>query len=102
MNKNILKVAVVNSAITALYVILVASFLFYSGSHKLGQSHSFLIPISMLMLLVFSIAFVGTSIFGRPIFWYMDGKKKEALVLLAYTLAFFFVVTLVFLLFLLV
>jgi hypothetical protein len=46
----------------------------------------------MLSLLVFSAALVGSLIFGRPILWYLDNKKKEAVLLLAYTLASFFVI----------
>ena len=54
----------------------------------------------MLMLLVFSAAFTGFLIFGKPIMWYLDNKKKEAFSLLIYTLSLFLIITLIALLFL--
>jgi hypothetical protein len=39
-----------------------------------------------LMLLVFSAALMGILVFGQPAMWYVDGKKKEALYLLGYTM----------------
>lgn len=40
----------------------------------------------MLLLFVFSAALTGALIFGRPILWYLDGKKREAILLFFYTL----------------
>jgi hypothetical protein len=47
----------------------------------------------MLMLLVFSAALVGVLIFGRPLLWYLEGRKQDSLLLLAGTLAILFVIT---------
>jgi len=93
--KNIFKNAVLGAGATALYIILIANFL-SRAQNIFGkeESKTVLIPIMMLSLLVFSVALVGTLIFGRPIFWYLDGSKKEAVTLLAYTLGTFFVITL--------
>ena len=52
-----------------------------------------IIPIAMLMLLVFSVALVGSLIFGRSIIWYLDGKRKEAVKLIIYTLGILFIIT---------
>jgi hypothetical protein len=65
------------------------------GNGFLGKNNTILIPIAMLMLFVFSAAFTGILILGRPVMWYLDGKKKEAIYLLFYTLLVFFVVTLI-------
>lgn len=92
---SIFKSALFNSVATALYVILVGSFMYYSGEHKLGQSQTVLIPIFILMLLVFSAALTGSLMVGKPVLWYLEGKKKEAIALLAYTLGIFFLITLV-------
>lgn len=92
--KPILKTAFLNSLMTAIYVSAVGSFMFYAGSIKLGQTRTALLPVFMLMLLVFSAALTGALIFGKPVLWYMEGKKKEAFMLLAYTLGIFFAVTL--------
>ena len=89
---SIVKNAFVNAVATATYVVLVASFLFYAPK-AFGGSDTVLIPISMLLLFVFSAAFTGVLIFGRPLAWYLDGKKKEALSLLASTLLIFLVIT---------
>jgi hypothetical protein len=45
------------------------------------------------MLLVFSAALVGALIFGRPVLWYLDGRKHDSLLLLTETLAILFAVT---------
>ncbi|MBI2039411.1 MAG: hypothetical protein HYT22_04040 [Candidatus Niyogibacteria bacterium] len=88
----IIKTAGIDAALTALYIILVA--LFMSNTAKLfeGAEDIVIIPIAMLSLLVFSVALVGSLIFGRPILWYLDGKKREAIALLAYTLGFFLLI----------
>ena len=86
--------AIINSGVTALYIIAVASFMNWASSGKLAGK-SVLIPIFILMLFVFSAAFTSFFIFGRPALMYLDGKKKEAITLLTYTLGFFFAYTVV-------
>jgi hypothetical protein len=92
--KNIIKTALANSLATTAYVSGVASFLFYAGQAKLGRNNIVLIPIIMLLLLVLSASICGFLIFGRPILLYFDGKKKQALSLLGYTLGFLFLIVL--------
>ncbi len=101
MKNAILKNALINAGATALYIVAVASFMIYTPD-LFGEvkEKTVLIPIVMLSLLVFSAALVGTLIFGRPIMWYLDGKKKEALSLLVATLAIFLVILIMFALFL--
>lgn len=91
---NIIKIAVLNAMGTILYIVLIASFL-SNAQHIFGpdEPKTVLVPIMMLSLLVFSVAVTGSLIFGRPILWYLDGKKKEALSLLIYTLGIFFLAT---------
>jgi hypothetical protein len=95
MKNNTIKYAVINAFLTALYIIAIASFLFYApkffGSNM--ANNTVLMPIVMLSLLVFSAALVGSLIFGRPVLWYLDGKKNEAIPLLAYTLGIFLIIT---------
>ena len=94
MHKDIIKNAAVNASLTALYVFLVASFLFYVPKVLgiEGDNNTVLIPVLMLLLLVFSVALVGVLIFGRPLLWYLDGKKKDAISLLFYTLVIFLLI----------
>jgi hypothetical protein len=93
MKNNIVKNALLNACAAALYVVAIASFLFYVPK-SFGVADNVLIPIVMLLLLVFSVALMGVLIFGRPILWYLDGKKQEAFSLLAYTLVIFLLITL--------
>jgi O-antigen/teichoic acid export membrane protein len=89
MSKNIFKNALINSILTVVYIGLIASFLFY-GKGVFGEGEggdeTVLVPIMMLLLFVISAAITGFLVFGRPVLWYLDGKKKEALSLIAYTI----------------
>lgn len=87
-----MKYALLDAIWTAVYVALVASFMAFAGQYA-PKEDGFLTPVAMLMLLVLSVAIVGSLIFGRPIMWYVDGKKKDALKLLFWTLGIFFVLT---------
>lgn len=91
------KTSLKNALGTAIYVAAVGGFMFWGGEMKLGRSHTFLVPTALLLLFVSSAAITGFLIFGKPAQMYIDGKKKEALTLLTYTLSAFFVITLVFL-----
>jgi len=82
----ILKLAIINSIATAAYIILVACFMYFGTMVKLGRVNTILAPIALLMLFVFSAALTGFLIFGKPALMYIDGKKKEAVALLGYTL----------------
>jgi len=84
--KPILKYAIINSLGTAIYIVAVASFIFFGLDRVFGDEKTVFIPILMLLVLVFSAALTGILIFGRPAIWYLDGKKSEALFLLFYTL----------------
>jgi hypothetical protein len=88
--KLFLKYGGTHALATGAYVICVALFL-SRAEQFFGQEKTLFIPIAMLLLLIFSVALVGSLIFGRPILWYLDGKKKEAVALLACTLAILFV-----------
>ncbi len=94
MKKDIIKNALINASAAALYVVAVASFLFYVPK-SFGRVDNVLIPIVMLLLFVFSTALMGVLILGRPILWYLDGKTQEAFSLLVYTLIIFLLITLV-------
>ena len=96
MDKKIVNYAVLNAFATALYIAVIASLLFYApkifGS---DEPDTVLIPIGMLCLFVFSAALTSFLMFGRPVLWYLDGKRQEALSLLAWTLGTFFVITII-------
>jgi uncharacterized membrane protein len=64
--------------------------MFY-GKHVVQGPDTVFMPMAMLMLFVFSAAVTSGLVLGRPIMWYLDGKKKEAIHLLVSTLSIFFV-----------
>jgi len=95
MKNKTIRYAFLDAILTSGYIVLVGSFFFYGENFfSFPKEDTVFAPILMLSLLVFSVALVGSLIFGRPILWYLDGKKREAVMLLAYTLAFFFLATL--------
>jgi ABC-type uncharacterized transport system permease subunit len=94
-NKGVNKIwksAIINSVATAAYVVGVALFLYFGAMMKFGRN-SFLAPIALLLLFVFSASLTGFLIFGKPAQLFVDGKKKEALSLLTHTLIIFSVIT---------
>jgi hypothetical protein len=96
MKNPILKFAALNALGTALYIALVSSFIFYAGDiFEDAPKETVLIPIAMLLLLVLSASITSLLVLGRPILWYLDGEKKEAVSLLIATLGFLFLITLV-------
>lgn len=95
----IIKRAFINSFGTVAYVILIVSFLF-SLQVLSPKEDTIIIPIAMLLLFVCSAAITGFLVFGKPIMLYIDGKKKEAVSLLSYTLVMLFLITLIVFIFL--
>ncbi len=97
MKNKIAKYAILNAFLTTAYIVLISSFLFYvpKALDFDKTDDTVFAPILMLSLLVFSASVVGFLIFGRPILWYLDGNKKEAVSLFGYTLLSFFVITVI-------
>jgi len=98
--KEVIKNAFINSLGTAIYIVVLV-FLISSldGSVIDGEKETLLTPIFILTLFIFSATLTGFLVLGRPILWYWDGKKKDAIRLFSYTLVILFVV-IVFMLFL--
>jgi hypothetical protein len=66
------------------YVSLVA--LFMNNAERIfGKKDNFLTPIIALMLFIISALITGSLVLLRPIYFYLEGQKKEAFKLLAYT-----------------
>ncbi|OGM90886.1 hypothetical protein A2755_01625 [Candidatus Wolfebacteria bacterium RIFCSPHIGHO2_01_FULL_48_22] len=92
--KHILKIAAANALITAVYIVLVSLFLMHTEQlFNTYHQETILMPILMLLLFVFSAGLSGLLIFGKPVMWYLDGKKKEAVSLLTLTLLFLIILT---------
>ena len=92
--EKIIKNAFKNSIGTTLYIILIVSFIF-SLQVFASKKDTIMIPIAMLLLFVCSAAITGFLVFGKPVMWYIDGKKKEALSLLGYTIGILVAITII-------
>ena len=95
----IIKRAFIDAIGTTAYIILVVSFIF-SLQVLAPKEDIVIIPIAMLLLFVTSAAITGFLVFGKPVMLYIDGKKREAISLLGYTLGILFLITLIFFIFL--
>lgn len=91
----IIQNAFINSIGTVAYIALVASFMFFIQD-ALPKEDTIFVMISILLLFVCSAAITGFLVFGKPIMLYIDGKKKEAVRLLSYTIFIILLVTLLF------
>lgn len=50
------------------------------------MDNKFLDPVLFLLLFVLSAAIVGMLVIGRPTMMYLNGEKKEGVVLFSYTI----------------
>lgn len=90
MKHNVLGSAFVHATGTAAYVVLIASFL-NAMPRIFGNTPmepTIFIPIMMLLLFIISASVTGFLVLGKPILWYLDGHKKEAVTLFFSTLGF--------------
>lgn len=93
--EKIIRRAVIDSFGTATYIVLVVLFIFSLQAFQ-QEPDTIIIPMAMLLLFVCSAAITGFLVFGKPAMLYIDGKKKEAVLLLGYTLGILVLITLVF------
>ncbi len=91
--KDLLKRALINALGTAVYILLLASFMFFLESSFSDQKDTPLTVVSALLLFVCSAAITSFLVFGKPVMLYLDGKKKEALTLLGYTVGLLVLIT---------
>lgn len=84
----------VTSALGA-FAYVIAVVLLLSNIGRLAESgeDGVLAPVGFLMLLVLSAAVMGLLIFGAPVMLYIDGKKKEAVRMVAWTIGSLAVIT---------
>lgn len=71
-----------------IYISLVALLMFTVGKLFGDKPDPAVIaPIAFLLLFVISVSISGALILGKPVMLYLDGKKKDALQLFGFTLA---------------
>lgn len=69
----------------AVYVYLIV-LLLGNGEAMFGRLNGTTGPLVFLLLFVLSAAVVGSLVFLHPLYMFMDGKKKESVRLLGYTI----------------
>lgn len=92
--KKIIFWSLINSIAVSVYIALVV-FVMDNAEKIFGSEgdRSIFGPITFLMLFVTSAAITSSLVFGRPIWWYLKGDKKEALKLAIFTIGWLFVFT---------
>jgi hypothetical protein len=83
-----IKHAFYNSILAVGYVAFIATMLTNVGKIVGQGDKSPLGGVAFLLTFVISAAIMGAIVLGRPILWYLDGAKKEAITLFFYTLGF--------------
>jgi hypothetical protein len=81
---------------TTVYIVLV-SLLLFNANRVFGGAPSLLVTITMLCLAVLSASIIGTIMLGRPVLWYFNGAKTEAVRLFLWSLTWLLLFTVVFL-----
>jgi len=89
---NLTLMALADALGVAVYTAAVA-FIMQNAQYVFGDMKSIWGPIAFLMLFVLSATVVGSLVFGRPVYLYFEGKKKEAVALFLYTACFMAVIT---------
>ncbi len=92
--KTVIKHALINSILSAIYIGLIANLMSYAEKNFSGPDTS-LSAMAFLLTFVISAAIMALLIFGRPVTWYLDNHKKQAVQLAAYTIAFLIIIAVI-------
>lgn len=85
-----------HAVMTLLYILAIALFLSNTKTLFEGvQEPNILIPVGMLLLFVVSATVTGALVLGQPILMYLDGKKREAVHFLGYTIGWLALMTVI-------
>ncbi|RJO59382.1 hypothetical protein C4546_02470 [Candidatus Parcubacteria bacterium] len=89
------KLGFLHSVGVVIYILIVA-WILSNAETWFGRADNLLGPLAFLLLFTLSAAIVGLLVFGRPVYLFLNGKKKEAVSLTFTTLGFLFVEALIF------
>jgi len=80
--------SLLSAALVFVYILIVVALLF-NLQEIFGQNEEdpILAPIIGLLLFVISATITGSLVLGQPIFFYLEGKKKEAVYLFGLTVS---------------
>lgn len=96
------KRGVANGLCAFVYVVAVVTLIDYLQRFADRPDPKFIAPLAMLMLFVLSAAVMALLVFGKPAMLYVDGKKKEAVQMVCWTVGTLAVATLAVFLFMVV
>ena len=65
------------------------------GEELFGKMDNFWGPVAFLMLFVFSALITASLVLGRPIYFYLDGKREKAIKLFFYNIGWLFIITII-------
>jgi hypothetical protein len=82
----------INAFAALVYIVLVASFMFYSPKFE-AEVQTVFVPVAMISLFVLSAAVMGYLFVYQPIRLYLDGEKKAGANLFLTTLGTFAAIT---------
>jgi fatty acid desaturase len=85
-NTKLIKQGILNALGVFVYTSAIA-WLLFNGEKFLNKEDNFLMPVAMLLLFVVSAAITALLVFGKPVMFYLNNSKKEAVRLLIYTIA---------------
>jgi hypothetical protein len=85
-DQSVPKRGVLNALAAFAYVAVLVSFIANIELLAGTGEDSALAPVGFLLMLVLSASVMGLLIFGAPILLYLDGKKKEAVQLMVWTI----------------
>jgi hypothetical protein len=66
--------------------IFILAWLAFNGQDAFGTEGNFVIPIFMLLLFIISALITSLLVLGKPILLYLEGLKKDAVILFFETL----------------
>jgi len=88
MNKKLIKIAFSNAILVFGYIVLVAWFFQLAPIFFGKLDNNILGTSAFLLLFVFSAAITGALVLGKPILFYLDGAKTDAVKMFLYTIGF--------------
>ncbi len=92
--KSLYKQSLVHSLGILAYIAAV-SHVMTNGEKWFGKMDNFIGPIAFLLLFTLSAFVVGLLGLGKPIMFFLDGKKKEAVMLVSLVAGWLFVFTII-------
>jgi hypothetical protein len=94
MNKKLISIGLLQAAGVAVYILAIA--FFFSNAEKIFagvKEPNILIPLGMLLLFVVSALITSGMVLGKPIYLILNGNKKDAILLVGYTLGWLTIIT---------